>query len=460
MAGGTWIDQNKVRPGVYINYSSSPATLATMGERGVVCVGKALNWGEFGKVITIEDPSECFVKLGYDQMSDEMIWLRQFLVGTNRSAGASKVLVWRLQENGGVAATSTQSDTDSSNTITVTAKFTGTRGNDISVIVSADPDNSSSKTIFYVQTLVSGTVVDNQILSSSTSSVVFSGVKDNDWVKFNVAGNAFPTSLTLTGGENGTESETAFSDFLNAMELENWNVIAYGGSDNVIKSALALFVKRLSDDEGKKVQACLSGYPSADTECVISITNQRITLASGYKLTEEEMVYWVAGASSGASVSQSLTYAAHPDGVSLSPILTGTQQVEAINNGELAFIDEYGDIKILQDNNTFTTFSATKGRAFRKNRVIRVLFGLANDIYKVFSQYYVGNTDNDDFGRGLLKAEILELMNRYQGNRALKNVDSDDVTVTAGVDSDSVVVDLECQPVDSIEKIYIKITIS
>ena len=34
MAGGTWIDQNKVLPGVYINYSSAPSTLATMGERG------------------------------------------------------------------------------------------------------------------------------------------------------------------------------------------------------------------------------------------------------------------------------------------------------------------------------------------------------------------------------------------------------------------------------------------
>ena len=51
-------------------------------------------------------------------------------------------------------------------------------------------------------------------------------------------------------------------------------------------------------------------------------------------------------------------------------------------------------------------------------------------------------------------------MLKYQGNRALQNVVVDDVTVNKGVDSDAVVIEINCQPVDSIEKIYINITIS
>ena len=70
MAGGTWIDQNKVRPGVYINYSSSPATLASMGDRGIVCIAKQLSWGDNEEFIVIEDPNDCFEKLGYDQLSE------------------------------------------------------------------------------------------------------------------------------------------------------------------------------------------------------------------------------------------------------------------------------------------------------------------------------------------------------------------------------------------------------
>jgi hypothetical protein len=367
-----------------------------------------------------------------------------------------------LGATGSAAATATVEPTTEGDTssLTITAKYKGTRGNDITVVVTPDPDNTSTRTIFYVQTLVSGSLVDSQTLKSETSSVSLSGLVNNDWVEFTATGNAFAANATLSGGSNGTTSETAFSEFMAAAELETWNVLAYGGSDSVTKSALTSFVKRLANDEGKKVQACLWNYPSADNECVISVYPQQITDLSGHQLTAEEMVCWVAGSTAGASVSQSLTYAAHPDAASISPVLTSSQQIDAINAGQFAFIDEFGSIKNLQDNNTFTTFAATKGKAFRKNRVIRVLFGLANDIYRVFAQYYIGNTNNDEFGRGLLKAEILELLNRYQGNSAVQNVVADDVTVSPGNDSDSVLIEVYVQPVDSIEKIYINITIS
>lgn len=553
MAGGTWIDQNKVRPGVYINYSSSPATLASMGERGVVCIGKQLSWGTDDDFIIIEDPNDCFTKLGYDQLSDELIWLRQLLVGTNRTDGASRLLIWRLGCTGAAAATAVQNETITaakagavvgnltceavtagsagnklsiqivadnghfnvtvlnngeattggtftavdnvsdltdttlvsfsgtgalsatpdgealsftggvdafSGSLAVTANYKGVRGNDISVIVTADPDNDDTRCIFYVQTLVDGSLVDSQTLKASASTVALSGLVNNDWVSFSSTGNAFATSITLTGGADGTVSANAYSEFLSAAELKTWNVLAYGGSDAVIKSAVTSFVKRLSNDEGKKVQACLWNYPSADNECVISVAPQHIKDLSGHTFTDEEMVCWVAGSTAGASVSQSLTYAAHPDAVSINPVFTSSQQIDAINAGQFAFIEEFGSIKNLQDNNTFTTFAPTKGKAFRKNRVIRTIFGLANDIYRVFAQYYIGNTNNDETGRSLLKAEILELLYRYQGNIAVQNVIADDVTVSPGSDSDAVVIECYVQPVDSIEKIYINITIS
>lgn len=461
MAGGTWIDQNKVLPGVYINYSSAPSTLATMGERGVVCIGKGLKWGEVGKVIVINDPSECFDKLGYDQMNDELIWLRQLLIGTNRTNGASKILVWRLEPTGAVAATATETKSDPSASLTVTATNVGSHGNDITVVISADPDNSASGSKFYVQTLVSGKIVDNQVLEAASSDVPWTGLADNAWVNFtNKTGNAFAANTTLTGGADGTIPATSFSDFLTAMELQNWNVIVLGSDDNTLKSTYADFVKRLSNNEGKKVQAVLCNYPSADNECVISVYPQVITDNTGHVFTAEEMACWVAGCSAGANVNESLTYSAHPDAVSVNPVLTQSQQIDALNNGQFTIFEEFGSIKVLQDINTFTTFAPTKGKQFRKNRVIRTIFGIANDSYKTFSQYYIGNTNNDAIGRGLLKAELINLLLRYQGAGALQNVVEDDVVVNPGQESDAVVIEMYIQPVDSIEKIYINITIS
>lgn len=461
MAGGTWLDQNKVLPGVYINYSSAPSTLATIGERGVVCTAQQLDWGPEEEIIEINSPSECFDKLGHDQTSDDLKWLQQLWLGTNRTSGASKVLVWRLAATGAAAATDTETDSNTNASLTATAVYKGALGNSLSVKVTPDVDNDENQTIFYVQTFLGFKLVDSQTLKATSSSVSLSGLNDNAWVKFTKSGNAFETTLTLTGGSTGSAvPASSYSPFLEAIERLSWNVVVYGGADTTIKRSFALFAQRLCNDEGKKVQAVLYNYAGDGNESVISVYPQIITDNSGYQFSTNDMACWVAGCTAGANANESLTYASHPDAVSISPALTQEQQIQALNAGEFTFFEEFGSIKVLQDINSFISFEPTKGKQFRKNRVIRTIFGIANDSYRTFSMYYIGNTNNDATGRGLLKAEILNILFRYQGIGALQNVVEDDVTITPGEESDAVVIEIYIQPVDSIEKIYIKITIS
>lgn len=441
MAGGTWIDQNKVRPGVYINYKSAPASLATMGERGVVAIARVLDWGEQGKFYTIEDPSDC-AKLGHAITDDEMLFVRQILLGSNRTQGATKILLWSLSTTGGAKATVTLTN------LVVTAKYNGTYGNRLAVDVTAVDTN------YLVQTYLDGRVVDAQTVSA------VSGLSANDYVVFTGTALAAAEKTSLTGGLNGTAADNAYSDFLSALELQKFDVVIYDGVEAVTKTAFADFVKRLSNQEGIKCQAVLSDASNPDNECVINVYPQAVTLTDGTELAASELTWWVGGASAGANVYESLTYAAYPDAVSINPILTSSQQEAAINAGKFALISQFDKIQVLTDINSFTTFSVEKGKAFRKNRVIRTVFGLCNDIYRTFALYYIGAVHNDEEGRKALKAEILDLMNRYQGNRALQNVEAEDVTVLKGVDSDAVVIEIYCQPVDSIEKIYINITIS
>ena len=142
------------------------------------------------------------------------------------------------------------------------------------------------------------------------------------------------------------------------------------------------------------------------------------------------------------------------------PLLTGQQQKDAIKAGHIVIFNEFGDNKVLTDINSFRTLRVEKGQPFQKNRVVRTLFGACNDIYQAFSKYYIGAVDNDDEGRKSLKAEIINILNRYQGMRAIRDVDVEDVTVLKGAASDAVVIELYIRPVDSVEKIYINITIS
>lgn len=442
MAGGTWIDQNKVRPGVYINYKSAPSSLATMGERGVVAIARIMDWAEKGKFYTIEEPSDC-EQLGHAITDAEMLFVRQILLGSNRTQGATKVLVWSLSTTGGAKATVTLTN------LVATAQYEGLFGNRLSVDVTAGTGSN-----YIVNTYLDGLIVDSQTVTAIT------GLSDNQYIKWSGTGTLAAGSGALTGGLNGTVASTGYSDFQDALRNVKFDVVIYDGSDATIKTSFVNLVKDLSNNEGIKCQAVLSDASSPDSECVINVYPQAVTLSDGTELTAGELTWWVGGATAGANVYESLTYSAYPDAISVNPVLTSSQQEAAINAGKFAMLSQFDKIQVLTDINSFTTFSVEKGRAFRKNRVVRTVFGLCNDIYRTFALYYVGAVHNDEEGRKALKAEILDLMNKYQGNRALQNVVADDVTVLKGVDSDAVVIEIYCQPVDSIEKIYINITIS
>lgn len=545
MAGGTWVDQNKVRPGVYINYKSAPASLATMGERGTVAIARVLDWGERGRWYTITDPSDC-AQFGHSITDAECLFIRQILLGSNRTQGASKILLWSLDaptvgttasfsfkneqhtdvtvsaksdgssgNNIAIAITKSGSNwkwtvyegsvqvaeqdtladlanlnsqiktyisvsplagsagtTDSSNipktflsggsdgaqkatatlgNLTATAKYVGAFGNRLSVVITAGASSN-----YIVQTLLDGQAVDSQDVTA------ISGLVSNDYIDWSGTGSlAVNTGVSLAGGTNGEAGLTNYSAFLDALELEQFNIVIYDGTNATARDAYIDFVKRLSNNEGIKCQAVVSNAtPNPDNECVINCYPHSLTLSDGSVLQPEELTWWVGGAQAGANVNESLTYVTHPNAVDFSPKLNSAAQEAAILGGQFALISNKGNVQVLTDINTFRTFAVEKGKAFSKNRVVRTVFGLCNDIYDVFSKNYIGAVSNDEEGRKALKGEIIGLMNRYQGIRALQNVEADDVTVLRGVDSDAVVIEIYCQPVDSIEKIYINITIS
>lgn len=524
MAGGTWADQNKVRPGVYINYKSAPSSLATMGERGTVAIARVLDWGERGRFYEIADPSDC-EQFGHAITDDECLFIRQILLGSNRTQGASKILLWSLATaegatkasvtSGGMTFTAKQAGSAGNNitvevqpnslyydvyvndviaatnigsfssftndyvtasgtpsvmaktnlsggvngsakatatlgNLTATAKYVGSFGNRLSVVITAGASSN-----YIVQTLLDGQAVDSQVVSA------ISGLVSNDYIDWSGTGAlAVNTGVALTGGTNGEAGITNYSAFLDALEVHRFDILIYDGTDIPTKQAACNFVKSQSNDEGIKCQAVVSNFNTPDNECVISVYPQSVTLVDGTVLAPEQLTWWIGGSSAGAKPDESLTYAAYTDAISANPLLTAQQQRDAISNGHICLISEYGSIKVLTDINCFRTLRVEKGQLFKKNRVIRTLFGSCNDIYETFSRYYIGAVDNDEEGRKSFKAEIINILNRYQGMKALQNVDVDDVTVLKGTDSDAIVIELYEQPVDSVEKIYINITIS
>lgn len=463
MAGGTWDSQNKLQPGVYINFKSAPSTLTTIGDRGYVTIAKDLPWGPMGEVVTIENIKDVYKYLGYDISSAEMLFMRQIFTGTTQTRGASTVYFYRLPTVGSAAAKATVG------ALTATGKYVGTRGNAITIIITADPDSAVSPgvyAVFTVDTVVDGLVQDSQTVGSFTDSTTYTAAKigdlvNNDWVNFTGSSTAeleATAGTPLVGGTDGALATTAYSAYLTAIEPYFFNVIIYDGSDAITKSVFASFVKRLSGESGIYTQACMGKYSSADNETVISVEGT-LTLNTGETMSEEEASWWVGGATAGAANYQSLTYAIHPDAVDTNPT-TNSERNAAIKRGAFAFIKEFGLVKVLTDINTLTSFGQVKNKSFSKNRVIRVLWSIANDTYNTFSTYYIGKVDNNEVGRNLFKAEIIAYCNALQGNNAIQNFSADDVEVLPGNDVDSIVINLAVQPVDSVEKVYMTVTVN
>lgn len=386
--------------------------------------------------------------IGYDITNEKARFLREMMKGSDNTAGPTNILLYRPAGTGGVKATATIGE------LTVTALYTGVRGNDISIIIQEQVDNEDT---YDVSTVIDGSVVDEQSVTNLSQLVA------NSWVEFSGTGTTIQETVgtPLTTGMDPSVSSADYANFLTAIEPYQFNTLVYDGTDTATIQAIAQFVERISNNVGQKCQAVMAGETAANcnSEFVIAVNNG-VKLDDGTELTAQQATWWVGGAEAGALYYQSLTYAQYPNAVEVNPKLTDTQAETAVSNGYLCFIDNFGTVKVCTDINSLTTFTVDKGQEFSKNRVMRVVMQFCNDVYEHFSGYFIGKVDNNETGRNLLKGWIVGYLNEMQANNGIQDFDAEDVTVKAGNTVDSVLININIKPVDSVEKIYVNLTVS
>ncbi|MDD6032042.1 MAG: phage tail sheath C-terminal domain-containing protein, partial [Oscillospiraceae bacterium] len=160
------------------------------------------------------------------------------------------------------------------------------------------------------------------------------------------------------------------------------------------------------------------------------------------------------------AVNQSCTYDTYDGAADAYPRLTDSETIAALQAGHLVFTARSGKVLLEQDQNSLVSFTPEKGRAFRKNRVVRVLDQLAEDTRRIFESYYLGKASNSADGRRLYQAELLGYLRSLAEIGALEQPENDDVTVTAGEEPDVVIAALAVRPVDSMEKLYMTVTLN
>ncbi len=450
MAGGTWIQGvEKVRPGLYMNFKIKALERIKSAERGTVTMPLLLSWGAAKAFLRIDTDKDVMEQLGYDINDPQMLRVRE------AKKRAKTLLIYRLNE-GKKATASFGTDT----LATVTAKYSGIRGNEL-LVTSEDDASGADKKL--VKTLLSGRVVDQQSVTNIEE------LKANAWVVFSGTGTVPKTAGTqLAGGTDGDAIGQDHTDYLDATETQHFDVIAYPFDDPGLKTSFIGFIKRMREEEGKKIQGVVAGAKTTeggfanvgDYEGIINVGNG-VVLNDGTKLTAVDAVAWVAGATAGASIIASNTYSAYEGAVDANPRLKNSQIIEALKKGQFIFVHDGVRVKVEQDINSLVSYSQTRNSRFSKNRVMRVLDAIANDFARVVNESYIGKLDNNKDGHALLKEAANQYLRDLQDAKAIQNVDflQDFVIDPLKSVGDEVYASLGIQPVDSMEKFYFTVEV-
>ena len=200
--------------------------------------------------------------------------------------------------------------------------------------------------------------------------------------------------------------------------------------------------------------------PRATEEQVVKMSSG-VVLDDGTTLTPQQVCWWAGGALAAATYGEDLTNAVYPNAVDISPRLTHSQYVDAINSGKFVLNADDGTVRVEYDINSLVTYTSEIGEVYRYNRTMRLCNTIANDLYSQFSKNYVGIVDNTDAGRMEYKSAVVKYLTKLQASGGIQNFDGEtDVTVEKGDAKDAVLITLAIEAVGSTNKIYITLDVS
>ena len=433
LGGGTFVAQNKKLPGSYINFVSRNAASATVSDRGIAAFGLTLDWGLDGEVfrVTAADFQKNSLKLfGYAYGDAKLKGLRDLFIN------AHTVYCYKLNSATTGKATNTFA----------TALHSGTRGNDLKIMVAVNADDAGK---WDVKTVLGTVTVDEQTVTAAT------GLVDNDYVTFKTnATLAANAGLALSGGVTADTVAAGHQAFLEKMEAYAVNAIGAVSDERTppetsINALYAAYVKRMRDEMGVKFQAVLF-RTAGNHEGIVNVDNT-VTDANW---SPAALVYWVTGLVAGTAVNQSAMNTVYNGEFTVDVDYSQAALEANIDAGKYTLHRVGTDIRVLMDINSLTDNSADKGEIFKENQTIRVVDAIANDIATLFNTKYLGKIPNNAAGRVSLWTDIVKHHKELERISAIENFDESLVTVDAGDNKRAVVINDVITVVNAMAQLY------
>jgi hypothetical protein len=286
------------------------------------------------------------------------------------------------------------------------------------------------------------------------------------------AANIKPIQRIFKGGANKVivytlpayDAQTAAQDYIDmraAFDTRIFNVFVYAGEVTSAEQDNALAWMQGNKAEGKLFQVVFGGSAADDQNPATG--NARTTrladpyavnlivgtIESGVVISSAEFAAEIAGLIAGTPINKSITYAqVRVDDVSKR--LTNAQIITALQAGSLVLVHDGEKVKV------------ERGLATDKSKIrkVRAEIAIQTDITKTANDNYIGKIDNNTDGQKALIAAIKAFLETL----VTMNVLTEDLTVGLSADypsvGDKVYIDISFTEVDSMEEIYLTITVN
>ncbi|TQI69004.1 phage tail sheath N-terminal beta-sandwich domain-containing protein [Clostridium sp. KNHs216] len=423
----------QILPGTQVTVKAG-ARPTQLVSTGIVAMPLELNWG--GILAEINSGNDTLYSLGYKRSDFTGAGMKLINEVLNY---ADKLILYRSNTAGGVQASGTLAAD-----VTATAKYVGTRGNDITVTVTASGEQ------WIIKTLLGSIEVDSQIVSEPSE------FQPNDFLSITGEGTLAAATVKLTNGANGTIQPGTVDLLITELEKHELNVLCYTGSTPDTITKLRAFVAE-QRKKNNMIQAVMSGI-AANNVAVYNSTVGGVT--ENYALTAREACATLAGLIAKQGITGSLTHYNSLTGwTDVNPHLTREQMESRTQAGEILFTLLYGIPAVLYDINSLTTYTDDQPEDFHKGLIMRTLDNIAMNIQKLLDTKAVGKIRNHKNGRQQIKAMVVKLITEnYVKPEYIEDFTADDVTIDIGTESDAITATVDVQVVDTTDKIQVAVT--
>lgn len=442
--------ETKLRPGVYQRISKRVSDSVIGALNGVVAFAMKANWGPSDKVTAHETAKSIRETYGTGESVEAACAIFE--------AGASLVYIKRLAGTNGTAGT-----VDIGTVATLTAKYPSSRA--FVITVKAKASDATKKQIVVtegttvLETLefaVDSTDETTAFLEAVKKSAYFNATKKAEGVIAEGAYDLVGTDPTVTAED--------YAEAYYALEPFNYNVLCTDSIEEDVFATLYAYEEE-SFEYGKMNMIVVGADPSKDfatrMKNAAACNSERIVYfgsswedAEGNEVKGAKAIAYVAGAIAATPANQSIVHLQVAGATDVTEKLTNAQYTEAIKNG-LLLLSAGPDGQVWFDSgiNTLITPADNQDDGWKKIRRVKTRYELMDRIDRTLAPK-VGriNCDTDGIayiiqcGTGVIKDMIAE-------KKLSAGAFYEDPEMPHRGDSAWFII--ECDDIDSLEKIYL-----